>query len=63
MYKLYSFEMDNKNFYGNWVGKFTEINDNETKMYICGNNICKKQNNEYIGKIILEYRKNAGKIF
>jgi hypothetical protein len=31
MYKLYSFEMDNKNFYGNWMGKFTDINDNETK--------------------------------
>jgi hypothetical protein len=30
-YKLYSFEMDNKNFYGNWTGKFIEINDNETK--------------------------------
>ncbi|MDR2406713.1 MAG: hypothetical protein LBE13_01160 [Bacteroidales bacterium] len=30
-YKLYSFDMKNKNFYGKWVGKFIEINDNETK--------------------------------
>jgi hypothetical protein len=30
-YTLYSFDMDNKNFYGNWVGKFIEINNNETK--------------------------------
>jgi hypothetical protein len=30
-YKLYSFDMENKNFYGNWVGEFIEINDKETK--------------------------------
>jgi hypothetical protein len=30
-YKLYSFDMENKNFYGNWVGEFIEMNDNETK--------------------------------
>jgi hypothetical protein len=29
--KLYSFDMENKNFYGNWVGKFIEISTNETK--------------------------------
>jgi hypothetical protein len=28
---LYSFGMDNKNFYGNWIGEFIEINHNETK--------------------------------
>jgi hypothetical protein len=30
-YTLYSFEMENKNFYGYWTGKFIEINTNETK--------------------------------
>ena len=30
-YKLYSFDMENKKFYGNWTGKFVEINNNETK--------------------------------
>ena len=30
-YALYSFDMENKNFYGNWTGKFIEINENETK--------------------------------
>jgi hypothetical protein len=30
-YKLYSFDMENKNFHGNWIGEFVEINDNETK--------------------------------
>jgi len=30
-YTIYSFDMDNKNFYGNWMGNFTKINDNETK--------------------------------
>jgi hypothetical protein len=30
-YKLYSFDMENKKFHGNWIGKFTEINDKETK--------------------------------
>jgi len=28
---LYSFGMENKNFNGNWTGKFIKINDNETK--------------------------------
>jgi hypothetical protein len=30
-YTLYSFDMNNRNFYGTWVGKFIEINNNETK--------------------------------
>ena len=30
-YRLYSFDMENKNFYGNWIGKFIEIKNNETK--------------------------------
>jgi len=30
-YTLYSFDMENKNFYGNWAGRFAEINENETK--------------------------------
>ena len=30
-YTIYSFDMENKNFYGNWMGNFTKINDNETK--------------------------------
>jgi hypothetical protein len=30
-YKLYSFDMENKNFYGKWTGKFIEMNNNETK--------------------------------
>jgi hypothetical protein len=30
-YKRYSFDMENKNFYGNWTGKFVGINNNETK--------------------------------
>jgi hypothetical protein len=30
-YKLYSFDMKNRNFYGKWVGKFIKINDTETK--------------------------------
>ena len=29
--KLYSFNMDNKYFYGNWVGEFFEINQYRTK--------------------------------
>jgi DNA mismatch repair ATPase MutS len=29
--KLYSFAMENKRFYGNWAGKFVEVNKNETK--------------------------------
>ena len=28
---FYSFEMENKNFYGNWTGKFIEIDVNKTK--------------------------------
>ena len=30
-YRSYSFDMKNKNFYGNWTGKFIEINNAETK--------------------------------
>jgi hypothetical protein len=30
-YKKYSFDMDNKNYYGNWTGEFIEINQDETK--------------------------------
>jgi hypothetical protein len=30
-YTLYSFDMENKNFYGTWTGKFIELNNNETK--------------------------------
>jgi hypothetical protein len=30
-YTLYSFEMENKNYYGEWIGQFIEINKNETK--------------------------------
>ena len=28
---LYSFDMENKNFYGNWIGKFIKISNNKTK--------------------------------
>jgi hypothetical protein len=31
-YLLYSFDMENKNYYGTWVGKFVEINKQETKL-------------------------------
>jgi hypothetical protein len=31
-YTLYSFDIENKNFYGTWIGKFIEINENETKL-------------------------------
>ena len=30
-YSFYSFDMENKNFYGNWTGKFIELSNNETK--------------------------------
>jgi hypothetical protein len=31
-YKIYSFKMENKNFYGNWYGEFNEMNQNETRI-------------------------------
>ena len=31
-YTLYSFNIENKNFHGTWVGKFIEINENQTKL-------------------------------
>ena len=31
-YTLYSFDIENKNYYGNWTGRFIEINENETKL-------------------------------
>ena len=30
-YSFYSFDMENRNFYGNWTGKFIELNNYETK--------------------------------
>jgi hypothetical protein len=29
--KKYAFDMDNKNYYGKWIGEFEEINQHETK--------------------------------
>ena len=31
-YKVYSFKMENKKYYGNWYGEFNEINENEVKI-------------------------------
>ena len=31
-YTLYSFYMENKYFSGTWIGKFIEINENQTKL-------------------------------
>jgi hypothetical protein len=30
-FALYGFRMENRNFFGNWIGKFIEINENTTK--------------------------------
>jgi len=31
-YTLYSFDMENRNFWGTWTGKFVEINESQTRL-------------------------------
>ncbi|WP_010253888.1 hypothetical protein [Treponema primitia] len=56
-YNLYSFDMENKNFYGNWVGKFFEINNNETKCIFIETIYIKNRIMNIVAKIFLTFEK------
>lgn len=36
-YQLYTFDMDNKNFRGNWIGEFESLQDGKTKVIFTEN--------------------------
>jgi hypothetical protein len=57
-YKLYSFDMENKKFYGNWIGRFFEINNNETKCIFTETIYVKNKIINILAKIFL----NLGKM-
>jgi hypothetical protein len=63
IYKLYSFEIENKNFYGNWVGKFTEINNNETKCIFVETIFIKNRIMNILAKLFLNIEKIQEKYF
>ena len=48
---LYSFDMENKNFYGNWTGKFIEVSNNETKCIFTENIYPKNKIMNFLVKI------------
>jgi hypothetical protein len=62
-YKLYSFEMDNKNFCGNWVGKFIEIDDNETKCVFTEILFIKNRIMNILAKLFWNIEKTQGQYF
>ena len=57
-YKLYSFDMENKIFFGTWTGKFIEININETKYVFIEKIFMKNRVKAFLAK----YFWNIGKI-
>ena len=54
---LYSFDMENKNFSGNWIGKFIKINNNETKCIFTENIYVKKKIMNLLAKIFWNIKK------
>ena len=55
--KLYSFDMENKNFSGNWIGKFIKINNNETKCIFKENIYVKNKIMILLAKIFWDIKK------
>jgi hypothetical protein len=62
-YKLYSFNMENKKFHGNWIGKFIEINDNETKCIFTETIYIKNKIMNVLAKIFWNLEKIQGQYF
>jgi hypothetical protein len=62
-YKLYSFDMENKNYYGNWIGKFIEINNNETKCIFTETIYVKNKIMNILAKLFWNIEKIQGKYF
>jgi hypothetical protein len=60
---FYSFDMENKNFHGNWIGNFIKINNNETKCIFMENIYLKNSIMNLLAKIFWNINELQEKYF
>jgi hypothetical protein len=60
-YSKYSFKMENRNFTGNWVGEFIEIEDKETKCIFTETINMKNKIMKIVARIFWNINKIQGK--